>query len=117
MNFNYQYPAGNGHSPQYPPFNPNTAAYAAASYQTQGEELIDPALRAPQVAANPPTYYRDPDHDVNGLGGAMGLNLEQYTAGQRAPTVPMAPPSNASASTSNGHKRRRSTDQVCQFIF
>jgi hypothetical protein len=45
----------------------------------------------------------------------MGLTLEQYMAGQRAPTVPMAP-SNASALTSNGHKRRRSSDQVCQFI-
>ncbi|KFY41918.1 hypothetical protein V494_02728 [Pseudogymnoascus sp. VKM F-4513 (FW-928)] len=83
---------------QYPPFNPNTASYTSEDTQASTSDLTDLAVPSPTT-----TYHLNPEHDVNGTGGMIGLTLEQYKAGRRVSSAPSAPPA-----TRVNNKRRLS---------
>ncbi|OBT87100.1 hypothetical protein VE02_02249 [Pseudogymnoascus sp. 03VT05] len=86
--------------PQYPPFNPNTASYASEDIQASTSDLIDPALTS--LAS---TYHLNPEHDINGAGGMIGLTLDQYKTGHRASIAPSVP-------TPTSNKRQLPHDQM-----
>ena len=71
---------------QYPPFNPNTASYTSEDTQASALDLANLA-----VTSSATTYHFNPDHDINGTGGMIGLTLDQYKAGQRASSAPSVP--------------------------
>lgn len=89
----------NGQS-QYPPFNPSTASYASGISQTSSSGPIDAA-----VTSTATTYHLDPEHDIDGTGGMIGLTLEQYKSGQRASSAPSIP-----SATPVSNKRQLSHD-------
>ncbi|KFY73457.1 hypothetical protein V499_06450 [Pseudogymnoascus sp. VKM F-103] len=86
--------------PQYPPFNPNTASYATDDTESFTSDLINPALTSPIS-----TYHLNPEHDINGAGGMIGLTLDQYKTGHRASIAPSIP-------TPASNKRQLSHDQM-----
>ncbi|OBT72874.1 hypothetical protein VF21_08062 [Pseudogymnoascus sp. 05NY08] len=86
--------------PQYPPFNPNTASYASEDTQASTSDLTNPALTS--LAS---TYHLNPEHDINGAGGMIGLTLDQYKTGHRALIAPSVP-------TTTSNKRQLPHDQM-----
>ncbi|KFY22552.1 hypothetical protein V493_06509 [Pseudogymnoascus sp. VKM F-4281 (FW-2241)] len=87
---------------QYPPFNPNTASYALEDTQTSTLDVTDLAVTSPASS-----YHLNPEHDIDGAGGMIGLTLDQYKSGQRVPNTPSAP-----LATSASNKRQLPHDQM-----
>jgi hypothetical protein len=102
----HNWPSVQNGQPQYPPFNPNTASYASEDTQASISDLIDPALTS--LAS---TYHFNPEHDINGAGGMIGLTLDQYKTGHRASIAPSLP---SAVPVSN--KRQLPHDQVWFFF-